>query len=34
MKEYPSEDFCETLLVKFKDIQSARYSDLNLSLMS
>ncbi len=26
LKDYPSEEFSETLLVKFKKIQSARYS--------
>ena len=26
MKDYPSENFCDTLLVKFKHIQSARYT--------
>ena len=27
MKNYPSENFCDTLLVKFKHIQSARYTN-------
>ena len=30
LKDYPSENFCDTLLVKFKHIQSARYTLISI----